>query len=495
MRIFSTLQAFPYHVAGIILFFLTHGYSEYPRLVPLADLFLYFFSMLIVATAFMFIFFKLTGSYHKAGLLTSYILLVYLFFGAILDAFKYSGWLHPLSRYSILLPGLFLLFLAGYFLIKRSRRNFRKLTLYLNTFCILIVVFDLVNIGLRLGKSERTTQQEETVDAAVCIGCQKPDIYLVVIDEYCGSSSLKSYFNYDNSRFETFLRNRGFFVATRPTSNYMATSLSMASTFDMNYLSWTSAGKKIQVEDYSRAEETITNSNLIKYLTDLNYEVENYSIFKINNQPSRFNTGLLPSELELITFKTLFNRMNKDLVWHLHQKAAPRFRWLANHFQNNFREGNHTLLELTTKALQVKSERPRFIYTHLMMPHYPCLYDSIGREANTNFYDPRISKKELDEAYLQYLVYTNKVVSTLVEDIQDKTANKAVISVMSDHGYRGINVKTENAWSNNNFLSVYLPSGKYEKFYSSISNVNFFRCVINSLFDENLPRLKDSIVN
>lgn len=495
MRIFSTLQAFPYHVAGVILFFLTHGYSEYPRLIPLADLFLYFFTMLVVATAFMFIFFKLTGSYRKAGLLTSFILLVYLFFGAILDAFKYSGWLHPLSRYSILLPALFLLFLVACFIIKRSRRNFRKLTLYLNAVCILIIVFDLINISLGLSKREKVGERQETVDTTPCIGCQRPDIYLVVIDEYCGSSSLRSYFNYENSRFEGFLRDRGFFVATSPTSNYMATSLSMASTFDMNYLSWTSRGKKIQVEDYSKAEKTITNSNLIKYLTALNYELENYSIFKINDQPSRFNTGLLPSELELITFKTLFNRMNKDLIWHLHQKAAPRFRWLANYFQNNFKEGNHTLLELTRKSLQKRSEKPRFIYTHLMMPHYPSLYDSTGQEVDINFYDPTISKKELDEAYLQYLVYTNKVISRLVEDIQDKTARKAVIGVISDHGYRGIDARTENAWSNNNFLSVYLPSGKYEKFYPSMSNVNFFRSVINSLFDENLPRLKDSIVH
>ena len=112
-----------------------------------------------------------------------------------------------------------------------------------------------------------------------------------------------------------------------------------------------------------------------------------------------------------------------------------------------------------------------------------------------NFYDPKVSKKELDAAYLQYLVYTNKVVSGLVEDIQKKTATKAVIIVMSDHGYRGINVKTENAWSNNNFISVYLPSGNYKDFYPTISNVNFFRCIVNSVFNENLPRLRDSIIN
>jgi Sulfatase len=494
MRISETFQAFPYHVAGIILFFIIHGYSEYPGLIPLANLVFYFVTMLAVATAFILIFFKLTRSYRKAGLLTTYILFIYLFFGALLDFFKYSAWLYPLSRYSFLLPALFLLFLAAYFAIKRSTGSFKKLTLYFNTVCILIVFFDLIEIGFNVSTS-RKVQREESFYTAPCSDCQQPDIYVVVMDEYWGSTSLKTYFNYDNSQFEDFLKSRGFFVATVPASNYMATSLSMASTFDMNYLSWTLPGKQIQAEDYSRAEKTITNSNLIRYLTDLNYAVENYSIFKIKNQPSKFNTGLLPSELELITFKTLFNRMNKDLVWHLHQKAAPRFRWLAKHFQSNFKEGNQRLLALTEKSLKSKSEKPRFIYTHLMMPHYPCLYDSAGKEVKTNFYDPLITKKEIDEAYLQYLVYTNKVVSALVKNIQDKTDKKAVIIVMSDHGYRGLNVKMGNASSNNNFLSVYLPSGKYETFYSSISNVNFFRSVMNSLFNENFPRLKDSIVH
>lgn len=489
-----SLKSFPYHVAGVIIFFLTHGYSEYPGLIPFADLFLFLTMMLGVATIFVWIFYKATHSYLKAGLLTSLTLFVYLFFGAIMDGLKYSSF-HPLSKYSILLPGLFLLIVSAYFVLKKSNKSFHSITLYLNTLFILIIAIDIFSITSRLPFSETDRRKAEIHAASPCQDCTKPDIYLIVMDEYWGSTSLKSYFKFSNTGFEDFLKARGFFVATDPASNYMATSLSMASTFDMNYLLWTGKGKKIEVEDYSRAEKTITNSSLIKYLADLNYQINNYSIFKIDNQPSKFNTGLLPSNLELITFKTLFNKMNKDLVWHLHQKAAPRFRWLANHFQNDFKEGNQTLLELTTKSLQKTSERPRFTYTHLMMPHFPALYDSTGKESEMNFYDPNVSKEELDGAYLQYLVYTNKVVSRLVEDIQNKTAKKAVIIVMSDHGYRGISVKTENAWSNNNFISVYLPSGDYREFYPTISNVNFFRSIVNSVFNEKLPRLRDSIIN
>ena len=127
-----SLKSFPYHVAGVIIFFLTHGYSEYPGLIPFADLFLFLTMMLGVATIFVWIFYKATHSYLKAGLLTSLTLFVYLFFGAIMDGLKYSSF-HPLSKYSILLPGLFLLIVSAYFVLKKSNKSFHSITLYLNT--------------------------------------------------------------------------------------------------------------------------------------------------------------------------------------------------------------------------------------------------------------------------------------------------------------------------------------------------------------------------
>jgi hypothetical protein len=129
-----------------------------------------------------------------------------------------------------------------------------------------------------------------------------------------------------------------------------------------------------------------------------------------------------------------------------------------------------------------------------MMPHSPALYDSTGKETNINFYDSTVSKEELDNAYLQYLIYTNKVISGLVDQIQERTKRKAVIILMSDHGYRGI-LNDGVSSSNNNFISVFLPSGNYANFYDSITNVNLFRSTLNSLFKVDMALLKDSIVN
>ncbi|MGZ5135577.1 MAG: hypothetical protein ACXWCG_10520, partial [Flavitalea sp.] len=398
MQIRRRLTTFPFHVAGVIMFFLSHGYNQYFGLIRFWNLLLYFLVMFGLGVLSMMLFRKLLGSYLKSGLFTTIILSIYLFFGAILDTFKDSWLLGYLGRYIILLPLFTVFLIACYYYLKKSQHSFQKITLYLNTLFLLIILLDLFSIASKSYQLPRSSKPGKTEIASkypACTNCLKPDVFLLVMDEYCGSSSLKSYFNYNNAGFEDFLRSKGFFVAATPSSNYMATSLSMASTFTMNYLSWRTGGKKIMVEDYTKAEETISNSDLLQIFQFLDYTIHNYSIFKIANQPSKFNTGLLPTNLELITFKTLFNRMHKDLGWHLHQKVAPRVEWFADYFQNNFKEGNDRLLKLTGDIAKSKSAKPKFVYTHLMMPHYPALYDSTGKETGINFYDSTISKEVL----------------------------------------------------------------------------------------------------
>lgn len=57
-----------------------------------------------------------------------------------------------------------------------------------------------------------------------------PDIYYIIVDGYGRSDLLKELFEYDNSTFLQFLSDRGFYVAEAAHSNYVQTSLSIASS-------------------------------------------------------------------------------------------------------------------------------------------------------------------------------------------------------------------------------------------------------------------------
>src|SRR5215204_3973054 len=108
MQPIAFLKRFALHFLLLVLFFLLHGYSEYIGLIPFADLLIFFLITTAIGFVIFFIFKKLTRSSQKAGILTTLLLLFYLFYGSVKDGLG-SGWLQPVSRYSILLPAMVIL--------------------------------------------------------------------------------------------------------------------------------------------------------------------------------------------------------------------------------------------------------------------------------------------------------------------------------------------------------------------------------------------------
>ena len=81
----------------------------------------------------------------------------------------------------------------------------------------------------------------------------------------------------------------------------------------------------------------------------------------------------------------------------------------------------------------------------------------------------------------------------LVTAIRHNTQNKAAIILMGDHGFR-YHEKQYLHQNYQNLNAVYLPGGDYHQLYDSITCVNQFRTVLNSLFGQSIPLLKDSTV-
>lgn len=103
------------------------------------------------------------------------------------------------------------------------------------------------------------------------------------------------------------------------------------------------------------------------------------------------------------------------------------------------------------------------------------------------------SDRQIDEAFLQYQVYTNKRIGAFIEQLKKETNDKAVILLMSDHGYQPAG-KMRRSLTYQNLNAVYLPGGQYTGWYNGMTNVNQFRILFNTLFHQRLPLLKDSIV-
>jgi hypothetical protein len=150
-------------------------------------------------------------------------------------------------------------------------------------------------------------------------------------------------------------------------------------------------------------------------------------------------------------------------------------------------------LEHTKKKAAERTNAPKFVYTHLMIPHDPYYYDSKGNIVSLE--KIIMAGKAGPQNYLEYLQYGNKKILELIDYILENSPTPPVIMILSDHGYRNYKVKSDRRYDFMNLNAIYLPDKNYALFNDSITNVNQFRIFFNTLFGQHLPLLKDSTIN
>jgi hypothetical protein len=138
---------------------------------------------------------------------------------------------------------------------------------------------------------------------------------------------------------------------------------------------------------------------------------------------------------------------------------------------------------------------PSFTYLHLLMPHKPYIFDSTGKMTDTYKAVKGNKTAGIDDLYLQYLVYTNKRIMKYLDQLLAATQGKAVIMLMSDHGNRDANSMRGKYFGFTNFNAVYLPNRDYHLWYDSVTNVNQFPLLFNTLFGQQIPLKKDSSIS
>jgi Sulfatase len=476
------------------VFFVLHGYLENFGFIRPVD------GLLLVMTygssaALLYAFFYVLYRDHpKAALLTTYVLGFYLFFGALHDFFQ--GHHILLHRYSVILP-IFLVVLAFMMIyFRRMTNTFAGATVFLNLLFIVYILVDLAQLSWKLGHP--TPNQLSTYDFArtrhyaACDSCSKPDIYLLLFDEYASSWSLMQRFHYDNQDLDSFLESSGFRIQAHSRSNYNFTPFSMASILNMSYLSGIQDPGSCTLEDYRNCENLIRDNAVISYLGEQGYEIVNYSVFDLAGNPSRIQQTFLPLNTKLITDRTLLHYVLKDIGWMLY--VGPlKINWLANRMMLRNSVNNQTIIDLVKKESAQKSDKPKFVYAHVYMPHPPYFFDKHGLRRDLRTVYERASESDY-QYYLDYIPYTNQKAKELIHAIAQNTGHRAVIIFLGDHGLRYTLDPSDQSNYFENQNALYFPARDYRLVYDSVSGVNEFRLVFNTLFHAGFPILKDSTI-
>lgn len=470
-----------------------HGYAENFGFINFWDTLILAIAYVAAIIILFFLFLIVFKNRTKAALASSFIMAFYLFFGAIQDFCK--AHLAALNRYSVLLSLFVIIFIALIVYLKKSNSTFSKLNLFLNS---LFLIYIIVDLGTLANKNFNPPLNKLSIYSFAkdnnykpCQNCPKPDIYFLLFDEYESSVSLKKHFNYDNSSLDTFLIEQGFHIQRNSTSNYNFTPLSMASMLNMSYLTGIKPNE-ISIEDYARCNELIKKNEVINFLSMKGYEIVNYSIFDLAGNPSLISQDILPLKTKLITDATLFNRLHKDIGWML-LSGKFEVKWLSNGIVYTNLHNNEKFLDLLTQSSSTISKTPRFFYGHLLMPHPPYYFDKEGNSKQSD-----IVYKEWQElntgSYLEYVTYTNTKIKELISAIKQNTKGQAVIIFMGDHGFRKATNNGDKTHYFENQNAVYFPAKDYHLFYDSVSGVNEFRIIFNTIFRQAFPILKDSTV-
>jgi hypothetical protein len=483
----------PLYFQWQILFFVLHGYSEFVGHIQLSSLALLIIKLSAAAWLLYFAFRKVYSDAYKSAVLVTLLFFCYLFFGVLQDKLAAYPPLHNWALFYKLVPVLGVLCLAAGIRLYFSKQPPPKFNRYLNGLLLIYVLVDLCVISWRAFKlEEKPSPVAAQTIKPLADTVAKPDVYLILLDEYLGSAGLKEYYQYDNTPFESFLQQKGFHICSKPASNYSYTMYSMASLFNMRYLTTADLGNS-KGYTYKTLGGLIDKSAVGFYFKHFNYSIHNYSPFVFAGLPATEPVTVLPRDIELITDRTMYTRLEKRVVLGEPQDKM-NIAFIAKRLNKKIDATHERQMQAVLDAARKPpAQSPSFTYLHLLMPHKPFIYDSTGKAPDVYAMlsgGNRISGT--DKLYLQYLVYTNKRITRFINELYAATGGKAVIVVMSDHGYRDANSMPGRDFSFQPFNAVYLPNRDYHLWYDSVSNVNQFPLLFNTLFGQQIPLKKDS---
>ena len=485
--LFHSIKTQPFFVCLLPIFFVLHGCAENFGFVPLADALLLIAIYLSVSILFFGLFWLVYRNFAKAALVAFFIMCFHFFFGTVHDGLKklFPGTF--LGKYSFVLPAACILLVLLLLLVhKMKKSSLVVFTTYLNSLLLLLIIIDG---GIMIEKFFANKNIPPSSDEFTkCDTCAKPDVYFILADEYAGHDELKNVFHYDNSSFENELKNREFRVMDHSHSNYNLTPFSVASILNMDYIPLTDSLRS--GSNLAHSYQWIKNSTVLHFFQANGYQFYNYSVFDFEHKPAPVRETFLPVKTQLITSQTFLSRLQRDLWFKTVTifKSKKSIRDVT--YYNNV--NNKRLYRLTWEIAGERTAQPKFVYTHLMMPHYPYYYDKNGTELP---FERVVEGNQVHKNdYVGYLQYTNRKILDLVDHIQKSSPAPPIIILMGDHGFRHFVVPVDRKYYFMNLSAVHFPHADYTTITDSMPAVNLFRAILNSQFQQHLPILKDSTI-
>lgn len=337
-----------------------------------------------------------------------------------------------------------------------------------------------------------------------------PDIYYLVFDRYANQQVLKDVYGYDNSPFLDSLKKKGFYIAEKSAANYPATSFSLASSLNLDYLPEELNERSENGLFTSILHNAIEDNRTVEYLKSQGYTFLNigpwwnptkYSQHADENlyNPAGVVVAGRPVDLqehEMLLFQdTVFWQFSRRPL-KVFGRTVLRRTYPSGDTAGRSIHGQTAIHQF--EALKQVSIRPgpKFVFAHVLQPHDPYVFDEKCQKM------PRSTEHEY-KLYIKQIQCTNSQIQATIDHILRNSPSEPIILIQADEGPYPIEFRKnkELEWSKastqllhqkEKILSAYyFPDRNYKKLYPAISPVNSFRLIFDQYFEQKLPLLED----
>jgi len=320
---------------------------------------------------------------------------------------------------------------------------------------------------------------QESAIAPVAAGApdERPDIYFIIMDSHTSPEQLQRNWNYDESDWVHRVEQRGFLVVTNARSNFAYTPYCILTALDMDY---PEPPINLEIREWDPSVSVALNqAKVVQLLSRAGYRIYNFSPFDVAGQRASYHVEWFPYP----AVEGLMSLMRSSILG----TPAMSFMWPKPDVDNDLAAQSQKLMQqVENLPPRRKGEAPRFVYLHLMLPHFPYVLDRFGNRRKPAGQDDKA-------AYLEQLIYTDERVLKTIDTILTHSTSTPVILLRGDHGFRGLPGSERAEEATSIFNAMLLPNGGNADIYPGMTPVNTFRVIMDRYLGAKLNLLKDEI--
>jgi hypothetical protein len=317
-------------------------------------------------------------------------------------------------------------------------------------------------------------------------GAVRPDVYVLIPDDYARSDVLRKYFHYDNSGFVRELEKRGFVIARQSRSPYSDSEMNVAAEVNLDYLARLPRilGKKS--EDVRPVRRLIEYNRASRLLGTLGYRYVHLDTDEVTFTAGNPGISRVATPDSFMTLWLQQSLLGKVGGWAGFDEAASNQR-----FRDTIRSEFAELADVPRQA------GPKFVLFHTLMPHDPYIF---GPRAENSTFPDHSEEGHTRKIGMRYYAKQARFVETklleAVDAIQGRSKRPPVIVIEADEGFEA----SEKDWGEatvrdirvKGFAAMYLPGKRTLRPPEKLNTVNTLRFVFNNYFGTRYPLLRNA---